>query len=155
MGGCLDPKPSESLSLSCMTAAVTGPALPRHRSRSSLVGLFAPLLSPNTRTPCLVSNSQSCACCLVSSPIPSHQRPLWQWRVVFMSRQGITALDGLAKTKESDKVLQGKSWCTLARYIGCWLESTVFWRVERGWGWGGWQVRALIQTYWTLVARLN
>lgn len=33
------------------------------------------------------------------------QRPLWQWRVVFMSRLGVTALDGLAKTKESDKVL--------------------------------------------------
>ncbi|CAN0536169.1 unnamed protein product, partial [Ectocarpus sp. 12 AP-2014] len=43
------------------------------------------------------------------------QRPLWQWRVVFLSRLGITSLDGLAKTKESDKVLQGKSWCTLAR----------------------------------------
>ncbi|CAN0447134.1 unnamed protein product, partial [Hapterophycus canaliculatus] len=44
-----------------------------------------------------------------------NQRPLWRWRVVFLSRLGITALDGLAKTKESDKVLQGKSWCTLAR----------------------------------------
>lgn len=32
------------------------------------------------------------------------QRPLWQWRVVFMSRLGVTALDGLAKTKEADKV---------------------------------------------------
>ncbi|CAM9765355.1 unnamed protein product, partial [Ectocarpus sp. 4 AP-2014] len=46
---------------------------------------------------------------------PDFQRPLWQWRVVFLSRLGITSLDGLAKTKESDKVLQGKSWCTLAR----------------------------------------
>ena len=35
---------------------------------------------------------------------PSPQRPLWQWRVVFMSRLGVTALDGLAKTKESNKV---------------------------------------------------
>lgn len=35
--------------------------------------------------------------------------------MVFLSRLGITSLDGLAKTKESDKVLQGKSWCTLAR----------------------------------------
>lgn len=34
---------------------------------------------------------------------------------MFLSRLGVTALDGLAKTKESDKVLQGKSWCTLAR----------------------------------------
>eukprot|EP00903_Cladosiphon_okamuranus_P014428 g13389.t1 len=41
--------------------------------------------------------------------------PEFQWRVVFMSRLGVTALDGLAKTKESDKVLQGKSFCTLAR----------------------------------------
>ena len=32
------------------------------------------------------------------------KRPLWQWRVVFLSRLGVTALDGLAKTKESDKV---------------------------------------------------
>lgn len=32
------------------------------------------------------------------------QRPLWQWRVKFLSRLGVTALDGLAKTKESDKV---------------------------------------------------
>ncbi|CAM9269015.1 unnamed protein product [Scytosiphon promiscuus] len=46
---------------------------------------------------------------------PEFQRPLWRWRVVFLSRLGITALDGVAKTKESDKVLQGKSWCTLAR----------------------------------------
>lgn len=35
-----------------------------------------------------------------------------------MSRLGVTALDGMAKTKESDKVLQGKNWCTLARFVG-------------------------------------
>ncbi|CAM9900537.1 unnamed protein product, partial [Sphacelaria rigidula] len=39
---------------------------------------------------------------------PEFQRPLWQWRVLFLSRLGRTALDGVAKTKEPDKVLQGK-----------------------------------------------
>jgi hypothetical protein len=33
-------------------------------------------------------------------------RPLWQWRVVFLSRLGRSALDGLAKMKESDPLLQ-------------------------------------------------
>lgn len=45
-----------------------------------------------------------CAPLIARVFLPSSQRPLWQWRVVFMSRLGVTALDGLAKTKESDKV---------------------------------------------------
>lgn len=43
------------------------------------------------------------------------QKPLRQWRVAFLSRLGKTAIDGMASTKEADKVLQGKNWCTLAR----------------------------------------
>jgi hypothetical protein len=37
---------------------------------------------------------------------PKLARPLWQWRVVFLSRLGRSALDGLAKMKESDPLLQ-------------------------------------------------
>lgn len=37
--------------------------------------------------------------------------------MVFLSRLGKTALDGVAKTKESDQVLQAKNWCTLARLV--------------------------------------
>jgi len=41
------------------------------------------------------------------SHVPSKlARPLWQWRVVFLSRLGRSALDGLAKMKESDPLLQ-------------------------------------------------
>ena len=45
----------------------------------------------------------------------SLQRPLWQWRVVFMSKLGKSVLDGMAKMKESDAVLQARVWATLAR----------------------------------------
>ena len=44
----------------------------------------------------------------------SLQRPLWQWRVVFMSKLGKSVLDGTAKMKESAAVLA--MWATtLAR----------------------------------------
>ena len=48
-------------------------------------------------------------------PPTSLQRPLWQWRVVFMSKLGKSVLDGMAKMKESDAVLQARVWATLAR----------------------------------------
>jgi hypothetical protein len=48
--------------------------------------------------------------------IPAHlQRPLWQQRVVFMSKLGKGVLDGMQKMKESDPVLQAKVWAILAR----------------------------------------
>ncbi len=48
--------------------------------------------------------------------IPPHlQRPLWQQRVVFMSKLGKGVLDGMQKMKESDPVLQARVWAILAR----------------------------------------
>ena len=50
------------------------------------------------------------------SHIPaSFQRPLWQRRVVFMSKLGKGVLDGMQKMKESDPVLQARVWAILAR----------------------------------------
>ena len=46
---------------------------------------------------------------------PALQRPLWQWRVIFLSKLGRSALDGLAKMKEGDVLLQAKVWSALAR----------------------------------------
>ncbi|GMI14612.1 hypothetical protein TrLO_g7160 [Triparma laevis f. longispina] len=43
------------------------------------------------------------------------QRPLWQRRIVFMSKLGKGVLDGMQKMKESDPVLQSKVWAILAR----------------------------------------
>ena len=43
----------------------------------------------------------------------SLQRPLWQWKVVFMSKLGRSALDGMAKMKESDPVMQARVWSAL------------------------------------------
>jgi len=45
----------------------------------------------------------------------SFQRPLWQRRVVFMSKLGKGVLDGMQKMKESDPVLQARIWVILAR----------------------------------------
>ena len=46
---------------------------------------------------------------------PTFQRPLWQRRVVFMSKLGKGVLDGMQKMKESDPVLQARIWSVLAR----------------------------------------
>ena len=46
---------------------------------------------------------------------PELQRPLWQRRVVFMSKLGKGVLDGMQKMKESDPVLQARVWAILAR----------------------------------------
>ena len=44
---------------------------------------------------------------------PPLQRPLWQWKVVFLSKLGRSALDGMAKMKESDPVMQARVWSAL------------------------------------------
>lgn len=75
------------------TVGQFAPFTGRHPMLFFLISRFLSLPPPVVDTSC----SPGCWC-------PSFQRPLWQWRVVFMSRLGVTALDGLAKTKESDKV---------------------------------------------------
>jgi hypothetical protein len=43
------------------------------------------------------------------------QKPLWQWRVISMSKKGKNVLDGLQKLKESDPSLQAQVFIILAR----------------------------------------
>lgn len=45
----------------------------------------------------------------------SQSKPLWQWKVVFMSKLGKSVLDGIAKMKEADPVLQARVWAALAK----------------------------------------
>ncbi|KAF0699363.1 Aste57867_10079 [Aphanomyces stellatus] len=39
---------------------------------------------------------------------PAHQRPLWRYRVIFMSKLGKSVQDGFAKMKENDVLLQAR-----------------------------------------------
>ena len=43
------------------------------------------------------------------------QKPLWQWRVIAMSKKGKSVLDGLQKLKENDPKLQAQVYAILAR----------------------------------------
>lgn len=43
------------------------------------------------------------------------QKPLWKYRVIFMSKLGKSVQEGLSKMKESDNALQAKVWATVAR----------------------------------------
>jgi len=45
----------------------------------------------------------------------SLQKPLWQWRVIAMSKKGKSVLDGLQKLKEGDPSLQAQVYGVLAR----------------------------------------
>jgi hypothetical protein len=45
----------------------------------------------------------------------SLQKPLWQWRVIGMSKKGKSVLDGLQKLKEGDPSLQAQVYGVLAR----------------------------------------
>lgn len=48
--------------------------------------------------------------------IPPHlQKPLWQFRVIYLCKLGQSVQDGLSKMKETDSVLQAKVWLTVAR----------------------------------------
>ena len=44
-----------------------------------------------------------------------HRRPLWEARVIFMSKLGKNVANGVAKMKESDETLLAQMWGTLAR----------------------------------------
>jgi len=43
------------------------------------------------------------------------QKPLWQWRVISMSKKGKSVLDGMQKLKETDPLLQAQVFAILAR----------------------------------------
>jgi hypothetical protein len=43
------------------------------------------------------------------------QKPLWQWRVITLSKKGKNVLDGIQKLKESDPSLQAQVFGILAR----------------------------------------
>lgn len=43
------------------------------------------------------------------------QKPLWQWRVITLSKKGKSVLDGIQKLKESDPSLQAQVYGILAR----------------------------------------
>ena len=47
-------------------------------------------------------------------PVTCH-KPLWKFRVMFMSQLGKPVADGLSKMKERDPMLQAKVWLTVAR----------------------------------------
>lgn len=48
----------------------------------------------------------------VSAPL---QKPLWQWRVITLSKKGKNVLDGIQKLKEGDPSLQAQVYGILAR----------------------------------------
>jgi hypothetical protein len=43
------------------------------------------------------------------------QKPLWQWRVITLSKKGKNVLDGIQKLKEGDPSLQAQVFGILAR----------------------------------------